>query len=309
MVRLFEKYLLVLFVLVFNFFYCDSVFECRYAELNDIPELLQLLEHEASQESDKIVILPRRFREQSLESAIFKQRLFVAVDSEKSCIVGFKKLFCITDPDELHDILKNELRCTGQAAAQAVLDNVSLVPLSMDIPDFLKQATFIYTGSDFTLPEYRGCGVNSALTRFALNAVSTMVQECMLKNKSLYVALAYGLTMQNAGVDLLDGRTKSILRLFNEFVANLNGASSSLFDYLIVQRFHAFKPTFDPDSDECVPLPESHSEAGYGCILGCPVYLHSLSTSSISLTVAAAIIATVLDYVFAEISGNYGKKV
>ena len=45
-----------------------------------------------------IVILPKKFREGSLQSAIEKNRIFVAEDQGR--IVGYKKFFMITSDSE-----------------------------------------------------------------------------------------------------------------------------------------------------------------------------------------------------------------
>ncbi len=268
------------------------------ASNDDIDGVLQLINTEACNDSSKIVIVPERFRKSYVEDAIEKGRLFVVKNSSR--VIGYKKLFCITDPNELNYILTNELRCVeadAQACAQGcpVSDNNGAKMLLWVSPTFefektnlemslrtmlssTLKSTFIYTGSDFTCQKLRGCGVNKLLTQEALESISEDVIADIKSKNSRYVALVYGLTKANAlGIsgdhtDILGGRTRSICTHFYRFCNNITRKLECASDReLLISRYDAFKPSFDPQSLEYAPLPDSEAIPGYGYVLAYPL--------------------------------------
>jgi GNAT superfamily N-acetyltransferase len=130
--------------------------EYRKANIDDVPGLLDLINNYAIKDNDKIVILPEKFRANYIKELIEEEKIFVAMQTstssfpEKTEIIGYKKLFLFTDKDELDSTLINELHC------KELLD---------------VNGAFIYDGSDFTHPDYRGRGINSNLTLFALDSI------------------------------------------------------------------------------------------------------------------------------------------
>lgn len=249
--------------------------EYRHAISDDVAGVVQLVAKHAYKDTDKIVIVPEKFRASYIQNAIDTRRLFVASCGKK--IIGYKKLFCITDQGERNDILNNELRCKEETLA-----GYELVPISDCSSQELasvnstklrsRSVTYIYNGADFTHPRYRKRGVNANLTRCALNAISFAVIKESKYQKATYLAMVYGLTRFNAGreSDLLDGRTRSIVKEFisfaKEITDELKCADPS---HLMVSRYHAFMPSFDPKATACIPLPDEHSVPGYGYLITC----------------------------------------
>lgn len=249
--------------------------EYKQATKDDVKGIVELINTHAYHDSDKIVIVPEKFRAGYVHSAIDAGRLFVATHDQQ--IIGYKKLFCITDANELDDILSNELRCKG--VQPVVCSNVAVNDLSCqhvssdNIVDLVSaQATYIYNGADFTHPNYRGMGVNSQLTQYALNVISQTLIGHIKDHKSTHLAMAYGLTQSNAGkeTDVLDGRTHGIVKQFVPFVQSIakavNATSPST---MLLGRYCAFKPSFDPNATECIPLPDQKAIPGYGCLMMC----------------------------------------
>ena len=249
--------------------------EYKRATHEDVKSIVDLMNTHACKESDKIVIVPERFRAGYVQSAVDAGRLFVAVYDQK--IIGYKKLFCVTDAEELNDILSSELRCSGTqpvvcgAASRA---DMTVQDVSSDaITQLLSSpVTYIYNGADFTHPDHRGKGVNSQLTEYELNTVSQAVIEHFKDHQSTHLAMAYGLTQSNAGQerDLLDGRTHGIIKQFIPHVQTIANAVNAVSPTsILLSRHHAFKPSFDPKATECKPLADDQAIPGYGCLIAC----------------------------------------
>lgn len=247
----------------------------RQATINDASAVVDLINRHAIQDDNKIVIVPERFRLAYVESAIKEGRLFLACHNGQ--VIAYKKLFCITNTEERDDILNNELRFkeTNLIAYGRIssIDNERpqfIAPERMTRIASSPTTTFIYSGADFTHPDHRGQGINGALTKHALNATSETILKHLLDKKSAHIAFVYGLTQENAGKEdnVLDGRTRGIVKQILPFFQRLietpdNDTSSEL----LLSRYLAFKPSFDPHATECKPLSDEKSIPGYGCLI------------------------------------------
>lgn len=210
-------------------------FVYRFAQISDIPQLLDAIEAaEHTPDAENIVILPRKFRERALRSAIEQNRLFVACDAVGN-LMGFKKLFVLTGK-ERDDVLNDEIRCTKpgcQGAPAHIIDETRC---------------YVYTGADFTLPDFRGQGVNKALMEYALSTLH------VTEEKMVFV---FGVTEHSVEIK----RQESILKAVQKFLGEHRRQES----YLEVAFYPAEKPTFETDAQECVPL--EHGVPGYGYVL------------------------------------------
>jgi len=236
----------------------------RRAVADDAEALLQLVNEHAIHDSDKIVIVPKNFRESTLESAVSKERLFVAQYNKH--LIGYKKLFLVHDASERREIIEDECRCTGFPADAAYVDDAGQIITSIsDKTDLISHDyTYIYNGADFTQKPFRNRGINKALTDAALFSIKNELKDLSIKT----VVMLYGLTKANAGNLLIDGRTRSILKSFTSFVRSLPTNTSESCP-IMVARHHAFMPTFDPKSEKCIPLPDDKSIPGYGYAMTC----------------------------------------
>lgn len=252
----------------------SSEYVTRLARESDIPALVHFVNTQAYRDSDKIVVVPERFREQYMRSAVQSNRLFVATHADD--IVAFKKLFCITDADERDAILQNELRCAGANPPVAVgslsLDDCKSQAVAADdsVKPCTSRVTYVYNGADFTHPDHRGKGVNAHLTKHALVASIKSAADHVQRHRSTHIALAYGITQDNAGnqQDLLGGRSKNIVSQFIPFVrAVAQECKRTPQTHLLLTRHQAFKPSFDPKAVACRPLSDDQAIPGYGCLL------------------------------------------
>lgn len=264
----------------------ESGIEYRLAKSGDHESILDLINTHACNDSDKIVIVPEKFRASYIEDAIDAGRFFVA--AQNKTIVGYKKLFCITGQKECDDTLNDELRCTEEALAGCSLVSVSDLNAQELLPQEVTKLrslpiTYIYNGADFTHPDYRGKRINTKLTQYAFNAIANVVLENYRNQNATHIALIYGLTRMNAGKesDLLDGRTQGILKQFVPFIKEITSRLDlNQPSHLIVSRYHAFKPSFDPKATECKPLSDDQAIPGYGYLVACALDKKSNATGN-----------------------------
>lgn len=247
----------------------------RKASASDIAEIVDLVNTQAFKDSNNLVIVPKVFRQGYFETAVLKSRLFVVCRDRK--IVGYKKLFCITDKDELSSIMNDELRLPSDPVTCSSLSIDTFEPHAVAAEEVAlllacPTVTYIYDGADFTHPDYRSRGINSALTAYALATSSDAIMHDIRTKASTHIAMLYGLTCENAGKedDLLGGRSHGILKQFIPLIQSLALTyPCAIPRTLLLSRHHAFKPSFDEDATTCIPLPDSHSIAGYGCLIAC----------------------------------------
>jgi hypothetical protein len=233
----------------------------KKAELADGPSILKLINEQAYVDNDKIVVLPKIYREGALEKSIQEKRLYYAENNQSNEIVAFKKLFIITSLNEYKEITHHELRCCGHKKRF-----VSASCEQHDIPEFLFQNTIpIYFGGDYTAPDHRSKGVNSQLTHHAFKDIALLVATMLQKQKYEYIGLFYGLTKANAGqgTNTID-RTPHIQKAFKNFLENILVTKP---ENILHMRYEAFMPTFDPEDAQCIPLPDDKAISGYGNVL------------------------------------------
>ena len=240
----------------------------RLALQEDKSQLLELINTQAVYDSDKIVILPKKFRSIALEAGIQKKRYFVAENNGK--IIGYKKLFVMTDEEEKSDVLANEIRCVNNDHNRTFAGLIDAQGVFNDLEAGQSHNCYnlcIYNGADFTMQDYRGKGVNKQLTNFALLSLVDQAKQLIHEKKSHAITMLYGITQANAGEfpGAASDRTSSIVQSFKLFLQKLENRQDPI--TLHHHRYRAFKPTFDPESQECKPLSDEHSVAGYGCVL------------------------------------------
>ncbi len=243
----------------------------RIAQEDDVPGILAQYE-KASEHDDakKIVILPQAFREPALKTSLISQRMYVA--QKDGTIVGFKKLFLLTNPLERHEVLADEIRCFVPSICASIVARANLQEASATECQALDAANkvILYNGGDFTDPLYRQQGINVNLMRAALKHIKPAVLDELAQPHIKGLVMVFGLTQANAGKHILDGRTSGILRAFNTFINELSTDTGLQFaDTIALSRHAAFMPTFDPLAMECKPLPDDQAIAGFGSIIEC----------------------------------------
>lgn len=246
----------------------NASYHYRQATPSDLSELLELINNHAIHDHKKIVILPKKFRQGSLQSSIEKKRIFVAQDKDK--IVGYKKLFVINDEIEKGDILTHEIRCINNEknctfAGFINQDNTFINDSAQLLCS--GNSICIYNGGDFTLPEYRAKGINSTLTNVALFSCMPDIKTQIQQQKANAITMLYGITKANAGEQpgRPSDRSVGIIKQFKSFIQALENKQNPVI--LQHHRYNAFMPTFDPESLVLKPLPDEQSISGFGCVL------------------------------------------
>jgi hypothetical protein len=131
---------------------------------------------------------------------------------------------------------------------------------------YKKNAVYIYDGADFTKNLFRGQGINLELTKRAFECIREDAQRLIKESQATRLVLLYGLTYLNDYDDMGEGKSRSpsILKAFRAFAQSLTG---TYVQEVLHYRYKAFMPTFDLDSQECKPRPDSEAIPGYGNVL------------------------------------------
>jgi hypothetical protein len=214
----------------------------------------------------------------AVEQSIAEKKLYCALNQAEE-VVGFKKLFILNDEQEYTDIARDEIRCIGNnPCIKTQFFNGNNIGKSVQLqlfPQFsFKKSIIIYFGSDYTVPFYRNNGINSQLVQHAFNTIKKDAVDIIKKKNLDNIVLLYGLTKINAGENGGIDRTPSIVRALKKFSEQIIHECFSIItkNSLVFHRqYEAFMPTFDPESTECVPLPDDKSIAGYGNVLIFPL--------------------------------------
>ncbi len=254
----------------------------RKAVSEDIPYITKLINKKAHLDHKKIVIVPKKFREQSVTSAVAAQKVYIAENTQDD-IIAFKKLFIVTDPAEYHVITHYEIRCKGPKSKPVYYNEIFtettptlpyIKPTNVDLHFSLENSIVMYVGGDYTHPAYRDSGINSELTRVAFDLIKKDVVAALAKKKPAKLILLYGLTKENAGEGsgTLFNRTKAISRAFMQFIEEIAAEHNYENDHFLHHTcYHSYMPTFDPESEEWIRLSDQHSVAGYGNVLLFPL--------------------------------------
>lgn len=271
----------ILITMSFSLFSMEQAIIYKQACLSDVPNIVNLINTKATEDSKKIVILPKKYRPMATEANVKNNKLYCAIEPTHNAVIAFKKLFIIDNEEEYNEITQDEIRCSGKKSnfINAKKIDCTNPTLSTAIEQHklssfsFKTSMPIYFGGDYTSPDgYRDKGINSHLTRYAYTTIQESVISKIKTNNLQELVLFYGLTKANAG-ETSDGidRTPSIIRNFLPFAQQVQtkcfSHKTELCNALYHSRYEAFMPTFDPEDNECKPLPDDQSIPGYGNVL------------------------------------------
>jgi hypothetical protein len=174
----------------------------RAAEPKDAELVLQLVE---SQDDirDRLMIPPRIFRREWIEKKI-KMGLWLAEahdspsGASRSQLVGMKTLYFLTDPEEREKTLRDELRIFSSAMLESSTFTFDSSRRREPSPVSLPPDTiYLYSGSDYTVPEYRRRGVNKKLTQFAMGGLAQDILRRLDLAGGMTLACVCGVVCEN----------------------------------------------------------------------------------------------------------------
>ncbi len=246
--------------------------------------ILRLVGSFTKKDKNKLVVTPKKFRKRQLANSIYKRQMFVVTkEGNKQNIVGFRKTFIIKKGQQ-QDILKNEIRCYGPKSKLLNAECfITLHPYtSYKTKTFLtphKGDTYVYLGSSFICDKFRGSGIYHDLTQQSIKALEQQIVNSIKINNSPSLNFVFGLVKENAGHNGQHGLEHQILRSLVPLLPQIcNNPPQKIF----LNKYAAFKPTFDPDAKTNEPLGEDKSVPGYGCVLVCPLSPENENNSQIT---------------------------
>lgn len=236
----------------------------RTALPSDMGQVANLFDKISQEEHEKLIVHPESIRRDIIRSYLESGKIFVAVD--EGLVVGIKKLYITSGPD-CSSILKKELRSDVPSVSAAFVQSDGRVLVSRAIANFISNPdpkfTYIYNGSDYTLPTHRRAGVNRELTSFALRHVTKHMSNGDLIKP---MALCFGLAVSNSGSTILEGRSKSLLLAYLNFIREVRGCEMAL----RVSRYKAFMPQFEENRPrhlgELLAKPDKECISGFGYV-------------------------------------------
>ncbi len=206
----------------------------RQASEVDVNGIVSLYEHFSEDDKNKLLVFPPDMQKEEILKNVRKGRFFVACDKASKQIISFLKLY-VVDPRDVGVILTEEL-CFGLGSpliddacyyfpAERVRDfsvplkrmdmacvetNDLLSPIEKNLicNNQLDSCLYLYHGSAYTHPDYRGHGIYSNLLKYAFYKY----HECFFGKK--HIALLYGQVNDNVG-------NVAIVRVFAECLAEV----------------------------------------------------------------------------------------
>lgn len=272
----------------------------RLATEDDLPGIQRLYRELNDDDESKLVVYPEPFRSQKLVEAIEQERIFIAVDPKKRTrqsinVVSILKAFIVEDEEERQQILSEELRCISSKTHQAIpsIKGLQRIPFNyiyqFDEKPVLtedpkiryqygEKQTYIYFGSAYTCPDSRGKGISTELEKYALDSLKKEALADIRARRSNRLFYIYGIVAANV-------ESKGRIRVFSEFIQYIKAAlriPAEIDDddnAIVVFRFfmfHSIKPTFEVKytsrrTERLVKLPDNDENAGFGCLIDCPL--------------------------------------
>ncbi len=249
--------------------------EYRLANNDDADQILNLYNKFTEDDKSKLLVFPLHIQKEVIFENIQKKHFFVAFENETGNIISFLKLH-IANPDEVNSILTEEL-CLGlesylikdccyyfsteilnsfklplrqiHMTRSVTKDLLSPIEKKLIRSNRLDSCLYLYHGSAYTLPLYRGRGISTQLLRYAFDSI----KECFLNKK--FLALLYGQVDDNVC-------NVAMIRMFAKCIANIfphqtiNGIK---FQHLCCR---AYKPTFNEKGKLEVIRDKKHSGLG-----------------------------------------------
>jgi hypothetical protein len=240
---------------------------CRCATQDDVAKLLAFQSKFKEEFEKTVVVFPEPYQRQFLQKSIAKWRIFIAVDTQNDAVVAQIKVCIIDDPQELTDMLYDELRCVGEQRKlieSGIFDSAfNFAPSEREQFELNKKTLYLTTGAAFTHPAYRGNKINIQLKRYAFSQLKDVMRQKICTQGYTALAWVYGLVDENKQ------RTDVVLRQFfplGQSISRLLGQTPTT--TISFFAYKTYKPVFGITADGVlIKLPNEPSRHGRGCIL------------------------------------------
>lgn len=222
--------------------------EYRKATKQDLTPILDMYAIAASNEEDtkKIVIFPEPHRGTIINASLDKGRIFIATTLDslgEEKVIGLKKAFIVPESGpERKGILQDELHLFDPLVDGFLKSSHRSCFTDADMSED-GNATFLYVGGDYTLPDFRGQKHNYNLSLETLQ--DEMISSILKTKEKFYVVFGV--------VDANVERSISILHQVEE--------SFPAYEFQGESRYNAHMPVFDENMN--FKLEEAVSGFGY----------------------------------------------
>ncbi len=205
--------------------YCTVLFACitlnsmeyRLATTKDIPAITDLFANFSADDREKVLTFPLHMQHDIITHSVADKKFFVACEPREKSIVSFLKAYPIRQ-ESLDAILEKELHVKpparvledttyafpinglvgtkklGNPYTGQTPDDAILTPLQKALiraGHNMELCRYLYYGSAYTVPAYRGHGLSSGLLEYALST-----KHDTFKGKK-FLALVYGQVLAN----------------------------------------------------------------------------------------------------------------
>jgi len=247
----------------------------RLANLNDVDQILILQEQFNEDDKSKLLVFPQTMQRNIITKNIQKKHFFIAVDSETEKIISFLKLYII-EPDEVIETLDGEL-CLGlhhelikDCYYNFTVENLNnfRLPLTKIDPtqiitsdlispreinlireNKLNSTLYMYHGSAYTHPVYRGKGISTTLLQYAFDTIQEN-----FPNQN-FLVLLYGQVKANAN-------NVAMIRTFAGSISDVFSQESGNNFKLQHLCSKAYKPEFNQNNELQIICDERHAGLG-----------------------------------------------
>jgi len=237
----------------------------------NILQIINFIDTHAAQKQDKKIDFPKNYKRSIIHSQIANNKLYYATN--KNSIIAFKKLFIINDSNFYQYIAECEIRCKGSKITREnsyIIENNISKNTSEPSPCYeFNNSLIISLGKDFagnyTIATEGKDELNYDLLSYAFQSIQEDTVSTIQKKNPLYIVLLYVLTKENDVINNDLNQNPAIIQAFNNFIKKVIDKCYYTYNNQLYHNIYkTFVSTYDPNSNDRLPLPDDQSMAGDG---------------------------------------------
>ena len=232
----------------------------KKADLKDLPTLLELVHQQDEEDRKNLVVYPPQIEAEKYRSAI-GEGIYLALDhitAELEIPVSMLKLYQVR-PDDIDEKLEEVGFLVSDP--KLLLSESFVIPHPTEKAAFFKsrananlpfvpsspnRTAYLYYGAAFTLHNYRGRGIHSRLTEFAVSSLTAEIK----KQQPDQVTLLYGQVLSNTkNQTMIFDVANSLDKLFPDSLKNIQhfgySATKPSIDYNLATKSISY--SFPPE--------------------------------------------------------------